>query len=147
MSAADDAKQERDWQALHDRITETLNRFGKKDAFGKGDYWLVDDNWGPELHQLEFRNLSLLRPEVIKSLQALLADYPEWQITVCADVPAPRSIWPPRDITIYHDEIIDDLRREFLPVEFRSFIYEGAGPSKKVDPNDKSYIFRRAFKS
>jgi hypothetical protein len=53
MSTAEEAKQERDWQALHDAITATLDRFGRKDAFGRGDYWLVDDNWGWWSHQIE----------------------------------------------------------------------------------------------
>lgn len=141
-----DLTQENEWQILHDRITETLNRFGKGDALGKGDYLLVDDNWGPQWHQLEFQNLYLLQPAVINALQALLVDYPEWKITICASVMAPRSMWPPFDLTIRFDEIIDDLPREYLPEQFQHFVYEGAHPSKKVDLNDKSYIFRRALK-
>lgn len=109
-------------------------------------YWLVDDNWGTEWHQLEFQNLNLLKPVVVKSLQALLAGYPKWTITICADVDAPRHMWPPFDISITHDEIVEDLPRDFLPSEFQNICYEGARRPKKVDLNDKSYIFRRALK-
>jgi hypothetical protein len=62
MRSAEEAKQERDWRTLHDAITAILDRFGRRDAFGEGDYWLVDDNRGRRSHQLEFQNLALFKP-------------------------------------------------------------------------------------
>jgi hypothetical protein len=138
--------QDKEWQILHDKITETLDRFGKKNAFGKGDYWLVDDNWGWCRQQLEFQNLNLFRPHVIKALQALLANLPNWEITVRVDFVGKEKSWPGMGLVISHDQIIDDLQRDYLPVEFRQFIYEGARPPKKIDPSDKRHIFRRAIK-
>jgi hypothetical protein len=131
---ADDKKaaQEAEWLILHDRITETLDRFGKKNPFRKGDYWLLDDNWGWERHQLEFENLNLLQPHIIKSLQALLAEYPNWDITVRVDVPGKENSWPGMGLILYHDEIIDELQREFLPEQFRNITYEGSRPFTKV---------------
>lgn len=123
MASDKEAIQEAEWSRLHDLITETLNRFGHKDAFGKGDYWLLDDNWGWYRHQLEVPNLDLLKPHVIKALQALLANYPNWDITVRVDVPGKEKIWPGMGIIIYPDEIVDELQRDFLPQEFRNFHY------------------------
>jgi hypothetical protein len=146
MASDDDAVQDREWHRLHDQITELLDRYGKKNAFGKGDYWLVDDNWGWKRHQLEFQNLDLFRAVVIKSLQSLLADFPEWDITVRVDVIGKEKMWPGMGLVISHDEIIDDLKREFLPPEFRTLLYDGARPPKKIDLSDKGYIFRRVLK-
>ena len=115
-------------QLLHDQITRTLNQYGVKNAFGKGDYWLLDDNWGWERQQVEVQNLNLLRPHVIKELQTLLAKYPNWDITVRVDVPGKEKIWPGMCVIIYHDEIIDELQREFFPEEFRNMTYEGGRP-------------------
>ena len=42
-----------EWRVLHDRITELLDRFGKKDPFGNGDCWLVDEDWGSYRQKLE----------------------------------------------------------------------------------------------
>jgi hypothetical protein len=123
--AKDTQAQEAAWQILHDKITEVLDRFGKKDAFGSGDYWLVDDNWGWERHQIEVQNLALLRPHAVKELQALLFDYPDWDMTVQVDVPGKRDEWPGMGIIIYRDDIIDELQREFLPEEFRDLKYVG----------------------
>jgi hypothetical protein len=126
MISQKEALQERDWKSLHDRMTETLDRFGKKDPFGKGDYWLVDDNWGQYRHQLEIQNLLLFRPHVIRSLQALLAEYPNWRITVQVAVPGKEEEWPGMGIIVYHDKIVDELQRSYLPPEFREITYEGS---------------------
>jgi hypothetical protein len=119
-----DPDQEREWQTLQDRIIDLLQRFGRKDAFGDGDYWLLDDNWGRHRQELEIQNLNLLQPHIIKSLQALLADLPNWYITAQVDVSGKEDIWPGMGVIIYPDEIVDELRREFLPEEFRNFSYE-----------------------
>lgn len=120
------SRQETEWRLLHDRITATLNRFGRKDAFRNGDYWLVDDNWGWERHQVEIQNLDLLVPDVVKSLQSLLSDFPDWDVSVRVDVPGEGDSWPGMGLIIYRDEILDELRREFLPEKFRDLAYDGA---------------------
>ena len=123
MGAAEDAAQERDWQTLHDAITATLDQFGRKDAFGEGDYWLVDDNWGRWSHQLEFQNLEMFKPHIIKALQDLLAPYPDWYIEIGVAVPEKYGIWPGMGLIVYPDEIVDELRRDFLPVEFHDVVF------------------------
>jgi hypothetical protein len=122
----EEAKQELEWQILYDRISQTLDRFGKRDAFGKGDYWLVDDNWGWHRQQVEIQNLKMLAPEVIELLQRSLADFEDWDITVRVDVPG-SSHWPAMGIVIARDEIVDELKREFLPAEFRDLNYSSIG--------------------
>lgn len=144
--AINEASREAEWHALHDRITETLNRFGKKDAFGNSDYCLVDEDWGQLRQRLEVQNLNLFRPAVITALQSVLADYPDWEMMFRVDVPGTENDWPAMGLVIHHDEIIDDLRREFLPAEFRDFVYEDARPPKRIDTSDNSFIFRRALK-
>jgi hypothetical protein len=34
------------------------------------------------------------------------------------------DVWPVMGVIIYHDEIVDELLRDFLPPEFRGLIYE-----------------------
>jgi hypothetical protein len=128
MREHNEARREAEWRSLHDRITEVLDRFGKKDPFGRGDYWLVDDDLGLYRHKLEVQNLNFLQPHVIKSLQSLLAGYPDWEIMFRIDVVGKEIEWPPMGLIIHDDEILDDLRREFLPEEFRQFAYDGSKP-------------------
>lgn len=121
-----DSGQDREWQTLYTRISETLDQFGRKDAFGNGDYWLIDDNWGARRHLLEIQNLDLLKPHVVKSLQSLLNDYPDWEISAGVDVIKDNRNWPGMGLIIYSDEIIDKLERDYLPAEFRDLRYEGS---------------------
>ena len=107
MNSPQEAKQERDWRTLHDAITATLDRFGRKDAFGEGDYWLVDDNWGWMAHQLEFQNLALFKPHIIKALQGLLTPYPDWRIIIGVAVPGKEEIWPGMGLIVYSNEVVD----------------------------------------
>ena len=82
--------------------------------------------------KLEVQNLSLLQPHIIKSLQVLLVGYPDWEIMFRVDVIGKENEWPAMGLIIHEDEIIDDLHREYLPEEFRNFVYEGS--RRFVDP-------------
>jgi hypothetical protein len=68
--------------------------------------------------------LSLLKPHIIRSLRDLLADHPNWSISVAVDIPGTEESWPGMGLMIYGDEIVDELRREFLPEEFRNVTYQ-----------------------
>ncbi len=117
------ATQETEWSCLYDLIMETLDRYGRKDPFGKGDYWLLDENWSWHCHQLEFQNLNLFRPEIVKALQGLLADFPDWEIAIRVDVPAMDGKWPGMGLIISTDKIVDELQRRYLPEEFHNYTY------------------------
>jgi hypothetical protein len=68
---SENSEQEREWQILHDRIVNVVERFGRRDAFEDGDHWLLDDNWGRYRQELEVQNLKLLQPHIIKSLRRI----------------------------------------------------------------------------
>lgn len=114
----------RQWKVLHDRITNVLDQHGHKNAFGKGDYWLVDDYLGPLRLNLEIQNPRLFQAHIMKSLQALLADFPDWYIMAQVDLPGRSESWPGMGVVIYPDEIVDELLREYLPEEFRDIRYD-----------------------
>jgi hypothetical protein len=37
---------EQRWEELYERLVETPAELDKNDAFGEGDHWVVDDDWG-----------------------------------------------------------------------------------------------------
>jgi hypothetical protein len=82
----------------------------QKNAFGNGDYWLVDEDLGSYRQKLEVQNLNLLHPRIIKSLQSLLDGYPDWEIMFRVDVRGKENVWPAMGLIIHDHEIIDDLR-------------------------------------
>ena len=121
MTTQSSALEDPEWRALHDRIVEALSPFGRLDAFLNGDYWLLDDDLGRRQQELEVQNLALLQPHIIKLLQALLASYPEWRITVSVVIIG--SGWPGMGVIIYPDEIVDELQRQYFPAEFQGIKY------------------------
>jgi hypothetical protein len=114
------AEQCREWTLLYEQIKSLLAQYGEADDGGEQkDYLLVDDNLGYR-HRIETAKPELLRPDVIKSLQKLLTDFPNWEIVM--------ALGEFGGLVICDDEIIDGLRRENLPPEFQKIEYEGSRP-------------------
>jgi hypothetical protein len=133
MSERDLTRQERDWGILYERISKLLQQFGKVDAIGEGDYWLIDENWGFDQHKVEVQNLNLLDPKIVKSLQTLLGGFPDWEIMIAVALPGTEGIWPAMGLVIRRDEIIDGLQRQYFPKEFQNVRYEGSRPGTDRD--------------
>jgi hypothetical protein len=113
------------WRSLHDKATEVLDAFGKKDFRGRAGYWIVDDDWGLDFIRVEVQNLQLLRSVVVGKLKQILGDSPGWHIAVRVDVPGKEESWPLMGILIFRGRVVDHLKREVLPAEFRQISYEG----------------------
>jgi hypothetical protein len=116
--------QEREWVVLHQRIDDLLGRFGTKDAFRRGDYWIRDDNWGRYEHSVEIQNLDLLNPVIIGALRKIVAGFPDWEVVISLDVPGTEDRWPRMGVVVLPDKIIDGLRRDYLPERFGSIFYK-----------------------
>lgn len=129
----EEEEQTRTWNALYDRIRGLLEKHGKEDAFARGDFWVLDDNWGTPEQRVEINNLALLRPEIVKALQALLTGLQGWKIVVAVDVREKEKIWPPMGLIIRSHEIVDGLQRQYFPEPFRQFRYEGSRPGTDRD--------------
>ena len=122
-----DEEQSSEWIALYGRITAELERFGKEDAFGNADYWLLDDNYGTfAQHLLYINNLHLLTTPIVQRLRQVLSEFARWEIVVAIDVPGTGDAWPRMGLIIRQHEIIDGLQRDFFPPEYRSLAFEGS---------------------
>jgi hypothetical protein len=115
---------ERIWQSLNRKATKALDAFGVKDYRGRADYWIIDDDWGPDLLQVEVKNLRLLRRDAIGALKRVLDNYPGWQIAVQVFARENEPPLPPMGLLISNRQVFDDLKREYLPPEFRQLTYE-----------------------
>ena len=121
------------WTILYDQIKALLRNYGVEDHFGKDDYLIVDDNLGYKWHTIEIHRLHMLRCNVVKALQALLRQFPDWELIVAVDIPGTEGVWPPMGLTIRSNEIIDGLQRRFFPKEFQNIQYEGSRPGTDRD--------------
>jgi hypothetical protein len=124
------AEQDREWKLLYHQIKKVLQQVGEEwvSRQCRGDYLLVDDNMGWYQHKIELQNLNLLKPAVIKSLQRLVATYPNWEIVIAVDIPGKENDWPSMGLVIRDDEIVDGLKREYFPSEFQNIRYERRRP-------------------
>jgi hypothetical protein len=128
-----DEKQVSIWDRLYEQVTVLLARHGMEDSVGKGDYWVVDDNYGWRRSQVEIHNLNMLRPEIVNALRSLLTDLPDWEITVTVDIPGKENTWLVMGLTIRKLEIIDGLQRQYFPKEFQGWQYAGSKPGMGYD--------------
>ena len=121
-------KQAAEWSELYHSIQKVLRRNGTEHFAGRGDYWLVEDNWGPESYSQRVLVFSfkMIRPDIVRSLQRLLTRYPNWEIYLGLAPNERPDDFPEMGITIRKNEIVDGLRREYLPPEFRDLQYEDA---------------------
>ena len=116
-----DAEQDREWALLYGRIKALLQQYGEADEGGEEkDYLLVDDNLGLYRHRIETDKPELAQPSLVKSLQQVLAGYPNWEIVI--------ALGEFGGLVIRDDEIMDGLRRESLPKQFQTVEYEGSRP-------------------
>jgi hypothetical protein len=126
MNVDNRTEQERTWGILYAKILKILHEFGTENQFGKGDYLVAADNYGWPRHTIEIHKLHMLQPAIVNQLQALLREFAGWEIVVAVDVPGTENLWPRMGLTIRAHEIIDDLQRQYLPVETQHIQYEGS---------------------
>ncbi len=122
----DSADEDATWLSIRHGSQQLLSRVGTENAFGEGDFWVLDDYWNNRENLIYVTNPDLLQPSVVLGLQALLKELPDWAIVVAVDVTQKGLAWPPMGLTIHRHEIVDELRREYLPPQLHDLHYPGA---------------------
>jgi len=74
--------------------------------------------------RVELQNLHLLRPDVIRSLQLLLVDRPDWVIPVRVEGISPGGKRVGMGLFVCSGKIVDDLQRALLPTSFRHMRFD-----------------------
>lgn len=126
-------EQEITWGALYDRLQPILQRYGSENHRSEADYWLLDENLGPLQHVIFINNLAMLQPQLVLELQALLPDFPSWEIVVTIATLKEVPPWPSMGLYIRRHEVIDGLRREFFPPAFRNIVIPNSKPGTETD--------------
>jgi hypothetical protein len=121
-----DGERDQIWERLYKQIRDFLRQQGTESATGKGDFWVVDDNYGWRRHTVYLFVLRMLNAPLITTFRAMLDDLPDWEIAVVVDIPSKENEWPDMGVTIRKREIIDGLAREYLPEPYRSLVIPGS---------------------
>jgi hypothetical protein len=93
--------QESEWQSLYFELGHILAATGRENAFGDGDFWIIDDNYGSFQHKVCVTQVAFLTPEIAASVQRLLtARYPKWEVLFSLDGPSIRPTPDDMGITV-----------------------------------------------
>lgn len=125
--------QEQIWDRLYAQLVSHFNQQGIQNGHGRGDFWVVDDNYGWPSNMVYFFNLDLMTLANIRHVQGLLADCPGWSVYLVVDVVEKENEWPPMGVTVRRHEIIDGLLRKYLPERFRFLKIPGSRPGTGYD--------------
>ena len=95
-----------EWRRLYARLRPLLTKHGKESPYGDGDFWLVDDDWGGELHKICVSNIRFLSRDVVKEIQNLLkTEFPSWGVMCQLEITNAKLRVPPEGIVIYGDRV------------------------------------------
>lgn len=130
---SEDEIRDKIWSRLYRQLVGFFEHYGLEDACGRGDFWVVDDNYGWRRHYVYLFNLDLLTPSIVKAVHRFLDDYSGWEIVLVVDVVEKEKEWPPMGVTIRKHEIIDGLQRQYLPARFQYFKIPGSRPGTGYD--------------
>jgi hypothetical protein len=93
--------QEVEWQDLYAELTRVLSAVGRENAFGEGDFWIVDDNYGSLQHKVCVTRIAYLTPELVASVQRLLSSrHPRWEVLLTLDGPGLRPTSEDKGVTV-----------------------------------------------
>lgn len=116
------------WEELHRRMTNILEKSGTEWSArtDKGDFWIIDEPYGFDQHNVYFHKFHMFEPQVVKELQGLLKQFSGWEIFVTAYIKPEGESWPEMGLIIREYEIVDGLQREYFPPEYQGLQYEGS---------------------
>lgn len=75
------------WRAVYDSLSESVAKLGVEDPYGKGDYWVVDDDYGDATQKICVHRKSFLVPELLTAIQASLRSFPGWRVMLQIEFP------------------------------------------------------------
>jgi hypothetical protein len=81
-----DQVQDEEWTTLYEELQQLLARHGQEDAFGEGDFWLVDDNYGSPQHKVCVSRVSFLTQIMASEVQQKIRAYSlPWEVIFAFD--------------------------------------------------------------
>jgi hypothetical protein len=78
---SDEIEMYKEWESLYEELMTILERHGKHDPFGDGDYFLVDDCYSSPQHKVERTSSHGFTPSLVAEVQTLLKRYNRpWEV-------------------------------------------------------------------
>jgi hypothetical protein len=76
-----------EWEALYERLLETLREYGKNFSFDEEvDYFAIDDEYGDRHHKIEVVNPDFWSDNIQQRIREILVTaFPDWGVFVVFD--------------------------------------------------------------
>ena len=95
----------KEWEALIRALDAVLIQFGKEDAYGEGDYWILDDDYeGPSL-KVYISRLGFVTAELVSAIQQALQATPHWKVLLQINEALDGGPSSSSGLTIQHDTV------------------------------------------
>lgn len=119
-----DQLQNEEWSKLYDELQQLLVRHGQEDAYGDGDFWLVDDNYGSPQHKVCVSRVSFLTKIMASEVQQKLRAYSlPWEVIFAFDPRDERLDLSDLGVVVHKADIQEDWNagrmRRLFGSEFR----------------------------
>ena len=122
MRTPSEASKRERWQRLYDRLCSILSEFGVEDAYGDGDFFVVDDFYVDQ-QKVYITSWHMLERPFIGSISALVSgEFPEFEVLV--QISARTSDGErcgARGVIVRSQGIEDCIDRSKLPAGMRDF--------------------------
>jgi hypothetical protein len=75
------ASREQEWEELYDQLRDALAEFGTNDAFGNGEYWVLDDDYGGYHQKICIGDVNFWTARMEKKIRDILVKhFPRWGV-------------------------------------------------------------------
>jgi hypothetical protein len=76
-----------EWKVLYSELRAVLEKHGREDPFGNGDFWVVDDDYGSPQHKVCVTRVSFLTRPLALEVQRLIRKYSRsWEVLFAFDL-------------------------------------------------------------
>ncbi len=111
----------REWESLFEALQSALAEYGNEDAFGDGDFWIVDDNYGTPQHKVCVHRAAFLTRPMVAAVQTLLKGWTlRWEVIFSFDDDDPRRHPDDLGLTVRANEIVEHWDHERMRSSYGS---------------------------
>lgn len=71
-----------EWQVIYEKLCALMAPLGTENLYGEGQYFVGDECYGGWTHLVRIDTLDICSIELIRSLHAVIREYPRWRLFV-----------------------------------------------------------------
>ena len=107
--------QSQEWESIYEALKSALAEYGHEDAFGVGDFWVVDDNYGSPQHKVCVSKPTFLTRPMVTAVQRILTGRTlQWEVLLSFDDSNSKRHPDDLGLMVRESEVIEHLNADRL---------------------------------